>query len=74
MRKVILILIAAITLSGCTSSNEFGKCIGAWDDEDPALKYKPSVWNIIVGVVFIELIAPPVYVLVDQAKCPVSRK
>lgn len=73
MKKIIVIL-AALALSGCTSKTEFGECIGAFDDGDPALQYKLSVWNTILGVVFVETIIVPVVVVADQIRCPVGVK
>ena len=38
------------------------------------LKYKTSIRNVIVGVLFIELVLPPVYVVAAQLYCPVGIK
>lgn len=72
--KVACVILLALLLAGCESSTEFGKCIGATDDKDPKLVYKLSLKNLIVGIVFFELIAPPIYVLVEQTFCPVGKK
>lgn len=71
--KTALCLIAAM-LSGCTSTTVFGPCVGMFDDKDPALVYKLSAWNIGVGIVFAEMIIPPIVVIADETFCPVSRK
>lgn len=63
-----------LALAGCTSSTPYGECIGAFDQERPELVYKPSVRNIVVGILFFELIVPPVVVLVDEIKCPVGKR
>lgn len=70
----ILVLAAAITLSGCASTTEFGPCVGAFDEKNPKLEYKVSARNLVVGIFFFGLIAPPVYVVVDQFFCPVGTK
>jgi len=67
---------AALTMMmvGCTSSTAEGPCVGIGDAQDPALVYKPSVQNIVVAILFFELVLPPVFVAVDQFYCPVGRK
>jgi hypothetical protein len=70
----VAVAVAALFLGGCTSRTEFGHCIGAFDDGDPGLVYKASGWNIAMGILFVELIVPPVLVVVDQTRCPVARK
>ena len=68
------IALLLIVLAGCTSRTEFGPCVGLGDDKDPKLLYKVSVWNVFLGVIFFELIAPPIFVAVDQTFCPVGKK
>ena len=68
-----LMLIAVMTVAGCTSKTEYGECIGAFDDKTPGLIYKVSVWNVFLGVFFFELIAPPIYVIVDETLCPIGK-
>lgn len=71
MKHIVIIL--AILLAGCASKTDFGPCVGINDKQDPALVYKISVRNLVVGIVFMELIAPPVYVVVDQLYCPIGK-
>lgn len=61
-------------MTACTSKTELGDCIGAFDEKDPQKIYKVSAWNIFVGIIGIELIAPPIFVIVDQTHCPVGLK
>lgn len=63
-----------ILISGCTSSTEYGECIGLADEKNPDLIYKVSAWNVFVAVVTFELIAPPIFVVVDETFCPIGRK
>ncbi len=63
-----------ILISGCTTNTPFGPCIGAFDDRDPHLIYKPSGWNIALGIVFIETVFVPVIVLIDETQCPIGHK
>jgi predicted CDP-diglyceride synthetase/phosphatidate cytidylyltransferase len=73
MKKILAILLLA-ALVGCTSSTEYGQCVGAFDEKDPKLTYKVSAWNVAMGVLFFSLVAPPIFVIVDETFCPVGRK
>jgi hypothetical protein len=72
--RAILLILAVSLLAACTSKTDFGPCIGLGDDRDPKLEYKLSAWNVAMGVIFVELIAPPIFVAVDETFCPVGRK
>jgi hypothetical protein len=71
MKHIVIIL--TILLAGCASQTEFGPCVGIGDKQDPALVYKISIRNAIIGVIFFQLIAPPFFVLVDEFYCPVGK-
>lgn len=68
------LLILSLFLTGCTSKTEFGNCIGIGDDKKPDLIYKVSSSNIIIGILLMELIAPPIVVLADEFYCPIAKK
>lgn len=68
------LLVLCLFLTACTSKTEFGDCIGIADDKKPDLVYKVSGWNIFIGILFAELIAPPIIVLAEEISCPVSKK
>lgn len=70
MKKIIALLAATALLSGCTSKNEYGECIGAFDDKKPGVEYKLSVWNTVLAVIFVETVVVPVVVVANQARCP----
>lgn len=73
MKKMIFILaLAATVLGGCTSSTEYGDCIGFDDDEVPGLKYDVSSKNVAIGVIFSAFIVPPLIVLFDELRCPIG--
>jgi hypothetical protein len=72
--RALALVVAAALFTGCKGSTEFGECIGAFDEKDPGLTYKVSVWNATMGVLFVELIIPPIYVIADATLCPVARK
>lgn len=73
MKKLIAVLSLAL-LAGCTTRTEYGDCVGIGDDKNPKLTYKISVWNAVLGVIFFELIVPPVMVVADSLYCPVGTK
>ena len=73
MRMIIIMILVAM-LVGCSSSTEYGQCVGVVDDRDPNLVYKLSAQNLAVAIIFFELIAPPVIVLADELYCPVGVK
>ncbi len=70
----ILALAVAIGAAGCRSETEYGKCVGVSDDHDPALTYKVSTRNVILGVAFVETIFAPLLVVLTEWTCPVGRK
>lgn len=74
MKKIIAAIFIVVVLAGCTSATSFGPCVGAFDDKDPKLIYKVDVWNIILGVFFFEIIAPPILVIANETFCPVGVK
>lgn len=73
MRNMILICIALMTFS-CASKTEFGNCVGINDTKDSKLNYEYSVRNIAVGIIFLEMIVPPLVVVFNKLECPVSKK
>lgn len=72
--KKMTALILMLVISGCTSRTQFGECIGLGEDKKPDLQYKLSAWNLAMGVIFVELIAPPILVAVNETFCPVGKK
>lgn len=76
MRKILLTSVLGICLSSCSDHTQYGKCVGFFDNaaQDPLLIYKPSVRNIVWSIIFSELIAPPVYLVLEEGLCPVGRK
>lgn len=70
--RIALLTIALVLLSACTSKTEFGPCVGVTDDKDPKLTYKVSVWNAALGVIFSEMILPPILVLANETYCPIA--
>lgn len=66
------------TWVACTSSVPINgrevPCIGAFDDPDPRYVYKANVKNIILAVIFVEMIIPTIVVILDETRCPVSER
>ena len=73
MRQTTIALLVML-LAGCTTETEFGKCVGLGEDKDPKLVYKVSGWNVFLGIIGIEIIYPPIAVLVDSLFCPVAKR
>jgi hypothetical protein len=77
MRSRRLLVIAALALvAGCQSETPLGQCVGlnGRATRDSTLVYEYSARNIVLGIVFAELIVPPVVVALKQLECPVARK
>lgn len=73
MKCLSVALVALLLCAGCESRTDYGKCVGLGEKQNPKLTYKLSGRNIAVGVIFIELIAPPIIVATDETFCPVGR-
>ena len=64
------LIVMLVLLSGCIEETKYGRCIGAFDDRDPTLIYEMSVWNVAMGIIFFEMIIPPIYVVSSATMCP----
>lgn len=71
---IIVMMICSLFMISCKSKTEYGNCIGALGTEKPELEYEYSMRNIILAVVFSEMIMPPILVTLNQYKCPVGMK
>lgn len=74
MKKILLIALAAVFLAGCTTRTQYGECVGVGDDKNPTLHYKADVWNVFLGIVFVETVIVPLVVVLDETYCPVGVK
>lgn len=74
MKKLLLVLMMLIPLSACQYNTEYGECIGLDDDQNPALVYDLSTRNIVLGVVFSQMLVPPIYVALEATHCPVRKR
>jgi hypothetical protein len=74
MKKILAIATLMAMLTGCTSSTQYGSCIGVADDKEPHLQYKLSVWNTFLAIIFSETIVVPIVVLANETYCPVGVK
>lgn len=61
-------------LAGCTTRTQYGECVGIGDDKNPTLHYKADVWNVFLGIVFVETVIVPLVVVFDELECPVGVK
>jgi hypothetical protein len=81
MKKMLMIL-PLFLLTGCVSEVTLPgestpvSCVGfnSQDERDSTLVYKVSTRNLVVGIIFVEMIAPPVIVALNELWCPVRRK
>jgi hypothetical protein len=70
-----LILGLSLLFAGCESSTQFGKCVDiAKDNADPKLEYELSAHNVILGIVFVEMVFPPLIVALSETYCPTGIK
>ena len=72
--KNLLILGALFLFTSCASRTDFGECVGVNDDRNPDLVYQVSARNVVIGVIFAEMIFPPILVILNQTFCPVGTK
>lgn len=68
-----VVMCSVLLFAGCTTRTEFGPCVGIGEKQNSQLDYKLSGWNIAMGVIFFEMIAPPILVLTDETYCPVGK-
>lgn len=73
MKKFICILMLLL-VTACTSATKYGSCIGIDDIEEKDRVYKISLWNAALGVIFVETLIVPLWVLAYEIKCPVNTK
>jgi hypothetical protein len=73
-RSLAAALACTLLLVGCTSRTPHGDCIGLNGEEKPGLRYEYSAWNIAMGILFVELIFPPIDVALNKFKCPVAAR
>lgn len=74
MKKILLSLMLAFTVAGCTSETEYGDCVGLFEDRDPTLVYETDTGNVILAVIFSETLIVPAIVLIDETYCPVKQR
>lgn len=72
-------LLLAVALVGCESQRTLpdgttARCIGVNEQGHASLQYELSTRNLIVGALFVEMIAPPLVVLLKEISCPIGRK
>ncbi len=70
MKKALAGMLVALFVSGCTTENSKGECVGILDHKAPGTKYEFSVWNVVLGLVFSETIIVPIYVVGKALECP----
>ena len=76
MKKIFACLFAcfALATSACTSSTDYGQCIGVAEEANPSLEYGVSAKNVVLAVIFSETVVVPAVVIFSEVKCPVGKK
>lgn len=77
-----LVVVLLTSLTGCeartkTINNVTYRDYGVFNQDDnknPNIQYEPNWWNIVIGIVFFELIVPPIYVFGFHMMEPVGPK
>lgn len=83
-RLFLFILIAAVialSITGCVRARTLPgdlhatPCLGVRDARyaQPNVTYRVSTRNVILATLFSPLVAPPLIVLMDATRCPVTR-
>jgi hypothetical protein len=70
--SLVLVFLVFVFVGGCQSRTRYGDCVGLDEHQNPKLHYKVSARNLVLGIIFFELIAPPVIVVVNETYCPVG--
>lgn len=81
MKKLtsILSLFLLLSFSACTTTGEYGPCIGLFDKDrmekkNPNLVYKLNGWNTFLAVIGTGLFfIPTIYVVANSTFCPDER-
>lgn len=71
--RSIAILVLALFLSACTSSNKYGECRGV-GDRSPGIEYRMSGWNFFLAILFSETIAIPAWIVLTCIYCPTGNE
>jgi len=74
MFKKLVFISLILSVIGCDSQTKYGSCVGAFDNKDPKKIYKIDGWNLAMGIIFFEMVVPPVSVVVDETFCPIGDK
>lgn len=68
--KKLVIACLVVLLTACTTSTEYGKCVGFMGKKNPKLYYELSTMNVILAAIFFETIIVPVMVFLEDLECP----
>lgn len=75
MKYLILAALTAFSLTACTSSTQYGECVGVMDEKLPNLEYRVSTRNVVLGLLGAQLLLiPPAIVVLDELSCPIGVK
>ena len=71
--RVLLLVLSLGLLASCTYETPTGQCVGLDDERDPRLEYEISTRNALVGVLFVETLLVPGFVLLENLYCPTGK-
>ena len=84
MQKILIVLLIAVfalNMAACTAPTKTinGTTYSDYglfnpDDKNPNVKYEPNWWNVAIGIIFFEMVIPPIYVFGFHLFEPVGSK
>ena len=74
MRKLMITMMLAFMLVGCSSKTQYGQCVGISGQKQHNLIYKVDTTNLVVSVIFGETLIVPIVYTMDYIWCPVGVK
>ena len=57
-----------------TTKTDYGECLGLGETQNDSLVYEVDNGNVVLGVIFVESIIAPVYIVFKDLYCPVGTK
>ena len=74
---VIILFIAIMVMavqSVYTSETPYGDCLGLGETQTDSLVYEVPTGNVIVGIILVETVIVPAYIVLKDLYCPVGVK
>ena len=71
---VALVALVIVFASIYTSGTEYGECVGLGETQTESLVYEVDVGNVIIGIIGVETIIVPAYIVLKDLYCPTGVK